>query len=117
MSSSSSTFSVVAAKVDKAEALERVNAYAKAFGVTIDSIQEIPKHLEVELAVTVTGDPESIDGMHKELTSASSASDSSFFFGPASIVLDPINDLVGGAVADRFKRWRQERADRHHDSA
>ena len=38
----------------------------------------------------------------------SSASESSFFTGPMSIVLDPITDLIGGATADRFRRWRRD---------
>jgi len=106
------TFTVVALKVDNAAARERITAFAKAFGVTIDAIAETPKRLEVELAVSVTGDRESINALRDELTRPNSASGSSFFTGPVSVVLDPITDLIGGATADRFKRWRSERADR-----
>jgi hypothetical protein len=106
------TFTIVALKVDNAAARERIGAFAKAFGVTIDAIAETPKHFEVELAVSVTGDRESIDALRDELTRPNSASESSFFTGPISVVLDPITDLVGGAAADRFKRWRAEHADR-----
>lgn len=117
MSSSTDTFTVVALKVDSAAARERIGAFAKAFGVTVDSIEETPKHFELELAVTVTGDPANIDGLRQELTRTSSASDSSFFTGPISIVLDPVTDLVGGAAAARFKRWRRERAHRQEDES
>ena len=103
------TIILVTLKVNHAEARERISTWAKAFGVTIDAIEENPKRLEVELAVTVTGERDDVDGLRDELTTTNQASDSSFFTGPLSVVIDPVSDLLGDVAKARFKRWRRGR--------
>jgi hypothetical protein len=106
---STDTFRLVALKSNRAEAHAHIETWAKAFGVTVDAIEENMTRLEVELTVTVTGDHGAIEGLRDELTTAGQPSHASLAAGPLSVVVDPILDLVGDVATARLKRWRRSR--------
>jgi hypothetical protein len=102
------TFSVLALRMDRADARGYLRDVPGAFGVRLDSVQERPRRLNVEFVVTVTGEIDAVEKVRNALGGRATLSAGN----PFDAVLN--EGLISGVK--RFQKWRRSQTREHGET-